>query len=405
MVLAASSPSLGFNATFIQREIHGQCKHVIHYSNGRIISHVGTGQYRDDADCQVTIGVEAGKRIFLRFDRFDVAGSTNCFQDEVLVYDGTGVTSPMLTGRLYGLCGSLPRQYRAMHSSGNQVTVRFITDGVTTDNSGFAISYVSYFPAGSSASQSSDCFPCQESAMCIDRHLMCDNLWHCPEGSDETFDLCYGKPNPGDDSSDDHGWLSWTGTHLAMAFAGAAVLFIVVSLIFCCCCHRPSPENFGDGSGSQVIADANMYYVQQAKSDVNSMNTAVDRHNVHIQRPYSSHLSDGRYDVVNADVSDAVIGCHPTSAASTLSTDSPGWWESRRSSGDGCQAGFSNQEAYDNRQNYKYPNGVDYHAEMASTTRQDCYVTNMSFIEQQELRWQYLTGQHQTRVSLPPEHA
>ncbi|XP_782482.2 uncharacterized protein LOC577140 [Strongylocentrotus purpuratus] len=400
--LAIVSSAFGYNATFLQREVNGKCNHLAHHSNGRIISHLGTTHYADNKDCQVTISVAPGKRLFLRFDRFDITDSVNCFQDEVLVYDGTTISSPMLTGRLYGLCGSLPRQYRTMHSSSNEVTVRFITDDVTSDNQGFAISYVSYVPTSAAdASDSNNCFACRESSMCIDRHLMCDNLWHCPEGSDESFQLCYESPDSVEESSG-HGWLSWTGTHVAMAFAVAAVLFIISSLIFCCCCHQPSSETLDD-SNPQVITDANMYYMQQAKPDVASSAPQANHGKNAPRSRNSSNYTEHRYDVVNAEASDAMIGFPSVSEPSALNTANSDWWEVRRSCGDGCQAGMpTSYEVYEHH-HHMYPNCVEYESETTSPLTQEYYVPNMSFIEQQELRWQHLTGQHHTRVSLPPE--
>ncbi|XP_054748191.2 uncharacterized protein LOC129253789 [Lytechinus pictus] len=401
--LLAISSVLGYNATFLQREVNGKCNHLVHHSNGRIISHLGTAHYADNKDCRVTISVAPGKRLFLRFDRFDITDSVNCFQDEVLIYDGTSISSPMLTGRLYGLCGSLPRQYRTMHSSGNEVTVRFITDDVTSDNQGFAISYVSYVPTSAAdASDSSNCFPCRESSMCIDRHLMCDNLWHCPEGSDESFQLCYESPENEEEGSDGKGWLSWTGTHIAMAFAVAAVLFIISSLIFCCCCHQPSSGSLDDPS-PHVITDANMYYIQQAKPDVVTSAPQLNHGKGASRSRSTSNHTEHRYDVVNADALDPMIGYQSVSESSAPSKANSDWWEVRRSCGDGCQSTVPmNYEVYEHH-HHLYPNGVEYESETTSPLTQDYYVTNMSFIEQQESRWQYLTGQHHTHVSLPPQ--
>lgn len=69
-------------------------------------------------------------------------------QDEVIFYDGRRNSSPHLSGSLYGLCGStVPEEYRYMVSSGNEATIRFITDGVSTENSGFVVSYTAFIPS------------------------------------------------------------------------------------------------------------------------------------------------------------------------------------------------------------------------------------------------------------------
>ena len=65
----------------------------------------------------------------------------------MIVYDGEEFSNLMLTGAPYGLCGaSLAPRYRQIDSSGNALTVRFITDNVVSANKGFSLVFTSYVP-------------------------------------------------------------------------------------------------------------------------------------------------------------------------------------------------------------------------------------------------------------------
>ena len=202
---------------------------------------------------------------------------------------------------------------------------------------------------------------------------------------------------PEDETPDENGWLSWTGTHLAMAFAVAAGLFIIISVAFCCCCYRSSSESLGECSTPQIVSDANMYYIQQAQPEVSASVRAKGA-------SHRSSVCENRDNVFNAEASAAVMnGFQSVSVPSALNTNSD-WRNARRSCGDGCQEEMPTYDVYEHHHHHHvYPEGIDYESEATSRARQEYYVTNMSFIEEQEMRWQYLTGQHHTRVDLPPE--
>ena len=65
----------------------------------------------------------------------------------MIVYDGQEFSNLMLSGAPYGLCGaSLAPRYRQIDTSGNALTVRFITDNVVSANKGFSLVFTSYVP-------------------------------------------------------------------------------------------------------------------------------------------------------------------------------------------------------------------------------------------------------------------
>ncbi|XP_071786050.1 uncharacterized protein [Asterias amurensis] len=251
-VLAHHNAS-AYNTTFLQYDIHGECWQYITHDGGKIFSHPGHGRYADNTDCKVTITTSPGKRIHAVFESFDVTDSVNCYQDEVIVYDGRFYSSLMLSGAPYGLCGTdLAPRYHEMESTGNELTVRFITDNVVSSNKGFSVVFTSFVPE-ETRTANDKCFSCADGSMCIDSDLKCDSLWNCADGSDESFTLCSVVPTelPGAST----GWLGWMGTFLAVTVAAIIVIFLLVSLMVCCCCKRkgqgmPVGRGQADGRGA-----------------------------------------------------------------------------------------------------------------------------------------------------------
>ncbi|KAI0218615.1 Cubilin [Lamellibrachia satsuma] len=91
--------------------------------------------YRNDIYCQWQITVEAGKRVLLHFDRFDVQDDKNCARDNVTFTDS-------VTGdALYTFCGN--NTPGDVISLSNQLLVIFKTDSSNT-SSGFLIKYTTW---------------------------------------------------------------------------------------------------------------------------------------------------------------------------------------------------------------------------------------------------------------------
>ncbi|XP_078660091.1 procollagen C-endopeptidase enhancer 2-like [Branchiostoma floridae x Branchiostoma belcheri] len=91
--------------------------------------------YHNDMDCVWTIIAPQGSYIELEFTAFDVeAGGPSCFYDYVAVYDGADTSAPLI-GKFCG--NSIPAP---MHSHGNALTVRFVTDNSVTET-GFRLVY------------------------------------------------------------------------------------------------------------------------------------------------------------------------------------------------------------------------------------------------------------------------
>ncbi|XP_038070161.1 uncharacterized protein LOC119739338 [Patiria miniata] len=225
-----------YNTTFVQRDIDGECWQYVNHRGGKIFSHAGHGRYADNTDCKVTVTTSPGRRIRAVFESFDVTESVNCYQDEVIVYDGRFFSSLMLSGAPYGLCGTdLSPRYRELETTGNVLTVRFITDNVLSSNKGFSVVYTTFVP-DETRKANDKCFECEDGSMCIDTGLTCDSLWNCADGSDESFQLC--SVGPTESPAATQGWLGWMGTLLAITVAAIIVFFLLISIVVCCCCRR-----------------------------------------------------------------------------------------------------------------------------------------------------------------------
>ncbi|XP_070574865.1 uncharacterized protein [Ptychodera flava] len=233
-VCSVLTPSAAaFNVTYAQEDIYGDCWQYVRYRGGKVSSHPGYGYYADNADCKVTVTTDPKKRVYVRFEYFDLADSTNCYQDEVVVYDGKTFFSPLLSGTMHGLCGNELPVY--LVSTGNILTVRFITDNIVSNNRGFSLIYTTIVPEEIQTDENS-CFMCDDDSFCIDNSLKCDGLKNCEDGSDEDVELCYGNQNRDDYSS--FSWLAWTGTIFGVIVAFVVVLIVAVIVVICCCCRN-----------------------------------------------------------------------------------------------------------------------------------------------------------------------
>ena len=107
-------------------------------------------------DCTLTLNTQPGKRINIRFDYFDLSPAWDrteerCQDDHtdiLQIYESGSIQlirgddfQPEMT--LCGGTGRFPDDYQ---SSGNVVTVRFITDGIATADAGIMFVYTSFTP-------------------------------------------------------------------------------------------------------------------------------------------------------------------------------------------------------------------------------------------------------------------
>nr|XP_033495310.1 cubilin [Epinephelus lanceolatus] len=92
------------------------------------------GRYEPRMDCMWTIEMPVNKAINLTFESFDLESSSTCRYDYVKVYDGDNMNFPLVGT----FCGSFIPAYFV--SSGNFLTVHFVTDG-SVQKRGFNATY------------------------------------------------------------------------------------------------------------------------------------------------------------------------------------------------------------------------------------------------------------------------
>lgn len=92
-------------------------------------------EYKSNKECVWSIKTSSNYQVALRFHSFELEANENCAYDFIEIRDGGQETAPLL-GKF---CGSkLPTE---LHSSGNELWLRFVSDG-SVEKGGFSASYV-----------------------------------------------------------------------------------------------------------------------------------------------------------------------------------------------------------------------------------------------------------------------
>ncbi|KAM7390891.1 hypothetical protein PAMA_008881 [Pampus argenteus] len=133
----ASVNGIGWRATYIETLGPAQgCGGYLSMPMGMLSSPDPNldGQYEPRMDCLWTIEMPVNKAINLTFSSFELESSSTCYYDYVKVYDGDNINFP-LVGTFCG--NSIPAYFL---SSGNFLTVHFVTDG-SIERQGFNATY------------------------------------------------------------------------------------------------------------------------------------------------------------------------------------------------------------------------------------------------------------------------
>ncbi|XP_006822213.2 uncharacterized protein LOC100367478 [Saccoglossus kowalevskii] len=144
------------------------------------------GNYESDVSCKISFRTDESKKFFLRVTRMDMEFSNQCASDSLRIYDGTSENDASLTGNAYGICGrslSLPNYF---YSTGNAVSVQFVTDNANNNGEGFDILVTAYKPVDSTEEcEDVDGFLCLDGSKCMSKNVYCNGHSQCAEGSDE----------------------------------------------------------------------------------------------------------------------------------------------------------------------------------------------------------------------------
>ncbi|XP_077865326.1 low-density lipoprotein receptor-related protein 12-like [Saccoglossus kowalevskii] len=198
-------------------------------------------------NCKVTIMAPFdGQRVVLNFAAFDIHESEGCTSDKVLVYDGDNIQSELLTP-LEGLCGdSAPESF---NSSGNSLTIRFVTDHNDTyefqQKGGFVAYFTAFIPESDDTSvilddllpeDWNDQYCCRVGGMCIPIKYTCDGFKNCADNSDEELSKCTEGGNILDILSELTGLSRGTIIGLIILML-LVVLLVLLAIIYYCCCR------------------------------------------------------------------------------------------------------------------------------------------------------------------------
>ncbi|XP_006813103.1 uncharacterized protein LOC102804233 [Saccoglossus kowalevskii] len=262
-----------FQTTYLQDSSQPyKCKHNISYTTGEVFSHQGVQEktYQENMDCSVIIHTEIGQRINIRFDFFDLSSMYNTVSNEcsssgdrVHIYDTgdlmtirIGVGTPQVT--LCGAMGKFPDDYQ---SSGNVVTLRFISDKKKSADLGFKFIYTSFYTPGE---PEAECFTCEDNSMCVSQDLVCNGVNNCNDDSDESDTTCNEAP-PGIFALG-VGVLGIGVVAIVGATIGVVFLIILIVCIVCCCRLRKS----GNGSHNNNTASRPTSYPNHSNHNHNS---------------------------------------------------------------------------------------------------------------------------------------
>ncbi|XP_022100932.1 uncharacterized protein LOC110984760 [Acanthaster planci] len=217
--------------------------------SGRVHSHldVERAPYAPNMDCLLTIDTQPGRRINLRFDFFDLApgfdrASNRCRSDadRFMVYESDKdfvIKNDILQPEVIycGGTGKFPKDYQ---SYGNIVTIRFVTDGLSSPDTGVKLVYTSYKPPQEG---SADCFRCVDNSMCIDEELTCNDVPNCNDDSDEAYALCREDPSNFWEIGIEKLGVGVVAT--ICAAIGLLILIIFITCIVCCCYYKKGEDD------------------------------------------------------------------------------------------------------------------------------------------------------------------
>ncbi|XP_070574869.1 low-density lipoprotein receptor-related protein 12-like [Ptychodera flava] len=184
--------------------------------------------YTNFESCIIMIQVNYGRRILLTFEYLEIEKFGIMCPDYLHIYDGDTVLDTRLSPEV-GFCGDVTPD--TITSSGNQVTLKFVTDADTVKR-GFFIVYTSFTEGG--LCDGVDDFRCKN-GRCIASRLENDWTDNCGDNSDEYETTAK--------ALDFFGKIMALGVGIIIAITIGVVLLCVVCCIgcYCCFCKKRSP--------------------------------------------------------------------------------------------------------------------------------------------------------------------
>ncbi|XP_050426379.1 uncharacterized protein LOC126836783 [Adelges cooleyi] len=188
------------------------------------------------------------QRFMLRFDKLQL----DC-NDHLYVYDGAHAVGAFKADIT---CSSTKQSIGVLFTRTNFVTLKYVTDGWGTSTNGFRLIITAFKDPYSLVSvQNCKEFKCQTHLHCISEDLVCDNIHHCPDGSDEDASpTCQGPPSP-------------TLFGINVTILAVATLIILSTLGVCvivltvyCICYRTSNSTISSSRHNISMQDTSNHF-------------------------------------------------------------------------------------------------------------------------------------------------
>ncbi|XP_025829405.1 uncharacterized protein LOC108733089 isoform X2 [Agrilus planipennis] len=185
-------------------------------------------QNERNLDCVITFQTHSIlQRFMLRFDFLQL----DC-NDHLYIYDGA---HPVGTYKSDLSCRNTKHTLGAMFTRTNYVTLKYVTDSWGTDSNGFKLVITAVKDPKHACTE----FRCTLREFCISNDLICDEINHCADGSDESSKtLCQ--------NNESNTILGMEMTWFVVMIVSLILIVFVIIAVSVCICRKswiPRPSN------------------------------------------------------------------------------------------------------------------------------------------------------------------
>ncbi|CAH1779972.1 unnamed protein product, partial [Owenia fusiformis] len=226
--------------------------------------------YENNIECRLTFKARnSNLRIMINILELDIPDIyyNDLCNDALYVYDASSILGKTLkkAGRNNGLCGkTIPNDF--LESTGEYLTVYFRTNngGLPGEGFKFVVTAFSEIKLGEVCNEGD--FRCNNNR-CINKQLMCDQVDHCGDYSDES--TLTGAKCTEKDGDILTKFLSLGVTaSIAISIGSIILVTVIIVCVVCCCCRKCRKDSIPDNvttSATSVSASGPYKPVNQQK--------------------------------------------------------------------------------------------------------------------------------------------
>ncbi|XP_046585111.1 uncharacterized protein LOC124292109 isoform X1 [Haliotis rubra] len=228
-----------------------------HLGGATVYSHTIVGDknsYGINLECRMTFIAENDDwKLMLRIIELDIPDRTEngICNDALYIYDDSDIYTRAMeeAGGNAGLCGNiLPG---TIYSSGQFLTVHFRTDDAGPSGKGFKFIITAFSKDFEKYKECGSSFQC-ENTWCIDEDLVCDEVDHCGDYSDEAAD---GRAKCQQEETGLISRFLSLGVTASIAITVGSVVIVVACIVaLVCCCRKSFCKKPQDSSGVTTTA-------------------------------------------------------------------------------------------------------------------------------------------------------